>query len=91
MRKRTNYISFISGKKKYLPYFEWCIALFILTITLNANAQEPFQVTGKFIIDQGSLDGAEITVTKDDSPFTSSYPEKAKFFFNLEYNSSYVF
>ena len=56
----------------------------------DTYSQPPLQITGKFIVDKGNLENAEISIVKDFKPFSTIYPERAKFSFNLEYNSNYL-
>jgi hypothetical protein len=69
------------------------IFFFIASILLcmNAQAQEPFKIYGKYMVNGGSVLGAKIAIEKNGVRVKVVEQDKSKFEFPLEYDCEYVF
>jgi hypothetical protein len=56
-----------------------------------ANAQEPFKIYGKYMVNGGSVLGAQIKIEKNGVQVKLVEQDKSKFEFPLEYDCDYVF
>ena len=56
-----------------------------------ANAQEPFKIYGKYMVNGGSVLGAKIKIEKNGVQVKLVEQDKSKFEFPLEYDCDYVF
>ncbi len=58
---------------------------------MNAQAQEPFKIYGKYMVNGGSVLGAKIAIEKNGVRVKVVEQDKSKFEFPLEYDCEYVF
>jgi hypothetical protein len=72
--------------KKFIFFF---MAFSLLVIT--ANAQEPFKIYGKYMVNGGSVLGAKIAIEKNGVQVKVLEQDKSKFEFPLEYDCDYIF
>ncbi|MCC6252044.1 MAG: hypothetical protein IT238_06235 [Bacteroidia bacterium] len=67
------------------------ILLIFTLLAVYSQAQEPFKVYGKFMVNGGSVKGAKIAIEKNGVQVNVSERDNNKFEFALEYDCEYVF
>lgn len=60
-------------------------------LVITANAQEPFKIYGKYMVNGGSVLGAKIAIEKNGVQVKVLEQDKSKFEFPLEYDCDYIF
>lgn len=60
-------------------------------IAAVAQAQDPFKIYGKFIVDDSNLSGAKIRIEKNGKQVRLEEVTKARFDYPLEYDCEYIF
>jgi len=76
------------------PQYVKKLIFFILANTIlcgSLQAQEPFKIYGKYMVNGGSVIGAKIAIEKNGVQVKVLEQDKAKFEFPLEYDCEYVF
>jgi hypothetical protein len=82
---------FISLRLSPAPLSGLVFCILLLLIGLEAAAQEPFKIYGKFMVNDGSLNSGKIKVEKNGKQVSLVEAKKSKFEFALEYDCQYVF
>jgi hypothetical protein len=60
-------------------------------LVITSNAQEPFKIYGKYMVNGGSVLGAKIAIEKNGVQVKVLEQDKSKFEFPLEYDCDYIF
>jgi hypothetical protein len=85
MNMKTSGIKSLSLKKIILPL------LLVLACSSSTFGQAPFTIKLKFNVEQGGLENALITITKNGAHHRTIDPNKGKYNIDLDLNAEYLF